>query len=102
MIVGGERPASLASASRYCARHVIYPSPYHDRDAFERAAPALRGTYSDDFRYEAYAEYNLGRTQAELGECKEARKHLKRSEHLQGGREEIDDALALCGKPGKD
>ena len=68
----------------------------------EQAAPALRGTYSDDFRYEAYAEFNLGRTQAELGDCKEARKHLKRSEHLQGGREEIDDAMALCGKPGKD
>jgi tRNA A-37 threonylcarbamoyl transferase component Bud32 len=68
----------------------------------ERAVPVLRGTYSDDFRYEAYAEYNLGRTQAELGECKEARKHLKRSEHLQGGREELDEALALCGKPGKD
>ena len=68
----------------------------------ERAVPVLRGTYSDDFRYEAYAEYNLGRTQAELGECKESRKHLKRSEHLQGGREELDKALALCGKPGKD
>ena len=60
----------------------------------ERAVPVLRGTYSDDFRYEAYAEYNLGRTQAELGECKEARKHLKRSEHLQGGREELDEALS--------
>lgn len=68
----------------------------------EQAVPALRGTYSDDFGYEAYAEYNLGRTQAELGECKEARKHLKRSEHLQGGRAEIDEAMALCGKPGKD
>ena len=53
------------------------------RDALpllERAVPALRGTYSGDFGYEAYAEYNLGRTQAELGDCKEARKHLKRSE----------------------
>ncbi len=36
VIVGGERHASLASSSRYCSRHVTYPSPYHDREAFER------------------------------------------------------------------
>jgi predicted ATP-grasp superfamily ATP-dependent carboligase len=35
-IVGEERPVSLSSVSKYCARHVTYPSPYHDREAFER------------------------------------------------------------------
>jgi predicted ATP-grasp superfamily ATP-dependent carboligase len=34
MIVGEERPASLASSSRYCVRHITYPSPYRDRAAF--------------------------------------------------------------------
>ncbi len=36
VIVGADRPASLASSSRYCARHVTYPSPYRQRDAFDR------------------------------------------------------------------
>ena len=66
----------------------------------ERAAPALEGTYSDDFRYEAYAEYNLGRTLAELDRCDEARSHLQRSKQLQGNREEIKAAKHLCA-PGQ-
>jgi hypothetical protein len=62
----------------------------------QRAVPALRGTYSDDFRYEAYAEYNLGRTLVELGRCDDAVPHLERSRDLQGNREEIRDALRDC------
>jgi hypothetical protein len=63
----------------------------------ERAVPALRGTYSDDFRYEAYAEFNLGLTLAELGRCPEAVPHLERSRDLQGNRREIREALRECG-----
>jgi hypothetical protein len=66
----------------------------------ERAVPALRGTYSDDFRYEAYAEYNLGRTLVELGRCEPAVPHLERSRELQGNRREIKEALRDC-RPGK-
>jgi serine/threonine-protein kinase len=62
----------------------------------ERAVPALRDTYSDDFRYEAYAEYNLGRTLVELGRCDDAVPHLERSRDLQGNRREIRDALRNC------
>ena len=62
----------------------------------ERAVPALRGTYSDSFRYEAYAEYNLGRTLVELGRCDPAVPHLERSRDLQGNRREIKDALRDC------
>ena len=36
VIVGAEQPSSLASASKYCARHVTYPSPYEQPDAFEQ------------------------------------------------------------------
>ena len=36
VIVGEQRPTSLASTSRYCARHVTYPSPYVECDAFDR------------------------------------------------------------------
>jgi predicted ATP-grasp superfamily ATP-dependent carboligase len=34
--VGEEESGSLAAASRYCAREVIYPSPYRDPLEFER------------------------------------------------------------------
>ena len=62
----------------------------------ERAVPALRGTYSANFPYEAYAEYNLGRTLVELDRCDEAVPHLERSRELQGNRGEIKEALRDC------
>lgn len=62
----------------------------------ERAVPALRGTYSGDFPYEAYAEYNLGKTLAELDRCDDALPHLERSEELQGEREPITAAKQQC------
>jgi tetratricopeptide (TPR) repeat protein len=65
-----------------------------------RAVPALRGTYSDDFPYEAYAEYNLGRTLVELDRCGEAVPHLERSRELQGNHPDIKDALRACGAEG--
>jgi tetratricopeptide (TPR) repeat protein len=62
----------------------------------ERAVPALRDTYSADFPYEAYAEYNLGKTLAELGRCDEALPHLDRSEQLQGEKAPITAAKEQC------
>jgi tRNA A-37 threonylcarbamoyl transferase component Bud32/tetratricopeptide (TPR) repeat protein len=62
-----------------------------------RAVPALRGTFTTGFRYEAYAEYNLGKTLAELGRCSAALPHLERSEDLQGAREPITAAKEQCG-----
>jgi predicted ATP-grasp superfamily ATP-dependent carboligase len=35
VIVGADRPVSLASKSRYCARHVTYPSPSRSPEAFD-------------------------------------------------------------------
>jgi tetratricopeptide (TPR) repeat protein len=64
----------------------------------EQALPALQGTYSEDFRYEAYAEYNLGRTLAELDRCEDALTHLERSKELQGNRKEIVEAKKRCRK----
>jgi eukaryotic-like serine/threonine-protein kinase len=61
-----------------------------------RALDALEGTYSDDFPYEAYAAYNMGKALAELGRCEQALRYLDRSEELQGQRDEIDDARAKC------
>ena len=61
------------------------------------ALPALRGTYRDDFRYEAYAYYDAGKALSELGRCSRALAYLNRSEALQGSRSEIDAAQAQCG-----
>jgi tRNA A-37 threonylcarbamoyl transferase component Bud32 len=61
------------------------------------ALPALQGTYANDFRYEAYAEYNTGKALAELDRCDEALPHLERSEQLQGERGEITEAKQQCG-----
>jgi tetratricopeptide (TPR) repeat protein len=61
-----------------------------------RALKTLEGTYSDDFRYEAYAAYNMGKALAELGRCEQALGYLDRSEELQGQRGEIDEARARC------
>ena len=36
VVVGAEQPRSLASASKYCVRHVTYPSPGCQPDAFNR------------------------------------------------------------------
>jgi len=61
------------------------------------ALRALEGTYTDDFRYEAYASYDAGKALAELGRCQRALAYLDRSESLQGSRAEIDEARARCG-----
>jgi tetratricopeptide (TPR) repeat protein len=61
-----------------------------------RALKPLEGTYRDDFRYEAYAAFNMGKAQAELGRCEQALRYLDRSEELQGHRKEIDEARKTC------
>lgn len=68
--------------------------------AWQNVKPALaplEGSYRDDFRYEAYANYNAGKALAELGRCEKALAYLDRSEALQGSRSEIDEARARCG-----
>jgi predicted ATP-grasp superfamily ATP-dependent carboligase len=36
LVVGAETATSLASSSKYCQRHVTYPSPEEDQKAFDR------------------------------------------------------------------
>jgi predicted ATP-grasp superfamily ATP-dependent carboligase len=48
VVVGEERSASLASSSRYCTRHVTYPSPYTDPGAFEQFLLEFVGQNSVD------------------------------------------------------
>jgi tetratricopeptide (TPR) repeat protein len=67
-----------------------------------RALKTLEDTYSDDFRYEAYAAYNMGKALAELDRCEQAVRYLDRSEELQGHRNEIDEARAQCEDQNQD
>jgi predicted Ser/Thr protein kinase len=61
-----------------------------------QAYPKLRGTYSSQFRYEAYVSYDLGKALVELGRCDLALRYLAHSEALQGHRGEIGAAQAEC------
>jgi hypothetical protein len=60
----------------------------------QRALARLRG--SGDI-YEAYANYNVGRSLIELGNCAEGLPYIDRSEQLQGSRSEFAQARAKCG-----
>jgi tetratricopeptide (TPR) repeat protein len=55
----------------------------------QQAVAKLHGTYSSGYRYEAWANYNLGYTLLQLGRCREALPRLVRSQQLQGPRIEI-------------
>ena len=46
---------------------------------------------------EAFALYNLAATRAALGDCKQVQKLLRRSEAIQGQRDEFDQVRAACG-----
>jgi eukaryotic-like serine/threonine-protein kinase len=61
-----------------------------------RAVEILEGTYSDEQPYEAFANYNLGRSLVETGDCASGLPYLERSEQLQGPRPPITAAKAQC------
>jgi eukaryotic-like serine/threonine-protein kinase len=63
----------------------------------QQALERLRGSGDP---YEAFAEYNLGRSLIELGRCGQGLPHIDRSEQLQGHRSEFDDARAKCEEGG--
>jgi serine/threonine-protein kinase len=69
----------------------------------QQAVPALEGAGPGDL-YEGYANYNLGYTLLQLGECKDAKHYLNRAKQLEPDRTEVDSALAAargCGHGGK-
>ena len=60
----------------------------------QQALPALRGR---DPTYEAYANYNIGRSLAELGRCDEALPYLERREQMLGTHPDVTAAKQKCG-----
>jgi cytochrome c-type biogenesis protein CcmH/NrfG len=47
--------------------------------------------------YEAYANYNLGYTLIQLGQCSEATTYLHRADRLEPGNHDVHAALAKAG-----
>jgi hypothetical protein len=79
------------------ATRLLEQEQWQDALSTQRTAlKTLEGTYTDAFRYEAYAAYNMGKALAELGRCEQALRYLDRSEELQGHRREIDEVRASC------
>jgi serine/threonine-protein kinase len=66
-------------------------------DALPVAQRALEILQGSGDTYEAFANYNVGRSLIELGRCDEGLPHIDRSEQLQGHRDEFDEARAKCG-----
>jgi tetratricopeptide (TPR) repeat protein len=60
----------------------------------QRALAMLRGS---GHIYEAYANYDVGRSLAELGRCEEALPHLNRREQLAGPHPDVTSAKRKCG-----
>jgi tetratricopeptide (TPR) repeat protein len=67
-------------------------------EALPVAQQALRKLRGSGQLYEAYAEYDVGRSLAELGRCDQALPHVDRSEAIQGHRKEFDSIRKGCKK----
>jgi serine/threonine protein kinase len=67
---------------------------------FEEALPiaqqALEKLRGSGELYEAYANYNVGRSLIELGRCEEGLPYIAASERIQGSRSEFREARAKC------
>jgi len=60
----------------------------------QRALSALRNR---DRTYEAYANYNIGKSLSELGRCEEALPYLERREQMLGPHADVTAAKQTCG-----
>jgi tetratricopeptide (TPR) repeat protein len=65
--------------------------------ALSLAQQALAALQNRDRTYEAYANYNIGKSLAELGRCEEALPHLERREQLLGPHPDVTAAKETCG-----
>ena len=71
-------------------------------EALTVAQQALQTLSGTGELYEAYANYNVGRSLIELGRCEEGLPYIDTSMRLQGQRRELVEARKLCRKSKKD
>jgi predicted Ser/Thr protein kinase/tetratricopeptide (TPR) repeat protein len=79
-----DRATGLMRAGRYA-------------EALPLAQQALRTLQGSGETYEGYANYNVGRSLAELDRCDEAVPYLRRREQLLGPHPDVTSALRKCG-----
>ena len=91
---GGESPVALTDRSTRLIREGRY------EEALPIAEQALAELDGSGEIYEAYANYNVGKSLIELGRCEEGLPYLDRSEQIQGRRKEIDRDRKACEKSG--
>jgi hypothetical protein len=65
-------------------------------EALPVAQQALAKLKGSGQLYEAYANYNVGRSLIELGRCAEGLPYIAASERIQGSRREFREARAKC------
>jgi hypothetical protein len=65
-------------------------------EALPVAQQALAKLKGSGELYEAYANYNVGRSLIELGRCEEGLPYIAASEAIQGSRPEFREARAKC------
>jgi eukaryotic-like serine/threonine-protein kinase len=65
-------------------------------EALPLAQQALEALDGSGDPYEAFANYNVGRSLIELGDCEQGLPLIDRSEELQGSRSEFAEARAKC------
>jgi Protein kinase domain len=66
-------------------------------EALPIAQQALAALQGSGQLYEAYANYDVGRSLIELGRCEEGVPYIEASRRIQGSRAEFREALKLCG-----
>ena len=70
-------------------------------EALPIAQQALAALQGSGQLYEAYANYDVGRSLIELGRCEEGVPYIEASRRIQGSRAEFREALELCRGNGK-
>ena len=92
----GQPAGSLAEAIRLNDQGYALMNQGRYAEALQVSRRALARLQGTGHIYEAYANYNVGRSLIELGNCAQGMQHIERSERLQGHRSEFDVARAKC------
>jgi eukaryotic-like serine/threonine-protein kinase len=94
---GGQGDGSLDDAIRLTDEATALIAQGRYEEALERAQQALAIVEGTGHDYEAYANYDIGKSLAELGRCDEALPYLERREQLRGEHPDVTAAKRKCG-----
>ena len=89
-------PASNASGTELTDQSTALMRQGRYEEALPLAQQALQKLQGSGQLYEAYANYNVGRSLIELGRCEEGLPYINASEQIQGSRREFREARAKC------